>query len=94
MDYRESAIAKLQQLSEPSLEKANQLLDLLLLEENCKQLSTQSEEMLKRKWEKWFSQVDQLEVSPNPPQDDYLEGVTNTLIEWNSEADQVAYGDL
>ena len=34
MNSRESAIAKLQQLSEPFLEKVNQLLDVLLSEEN------------------------------------------------------------
>jgi len=61
MNSREAAIAKLQQLSEPSLEKANQLLDSLLKEQHKQ--NSPSPETFKAKWEKWFAQVDQLEVS-------------------------------
>lgn len=77
MNSRESAIAKLQQLSEPSLEKVNQLLDVLLSKEKRQQSKTLSEARLKQKWEKWFSQVDQLEISPNSPQDDYQQHLLN-----------------
>jgi len=69
MNSREAAIAKLQQLSEPSLEKANQLLDSLLQEQHKQ--NSPSQETFKAKWEKWFAQVDQLEVSPNSSPDDY-----------------------
>jgi len=65
MNTRQAAIAKLQQLSEPSLEKVNQLLDSLLIEQQTQALETPSEQTLKEKWEKWFSEVDQLEVHPS-----------------------------
>lgn len=47
---RQAAIAKLQQLSEPSLEKVNQLLDSLLIEQQTQALETPSEQTLKEKW--------------------------------------------
>jgi hypothetical protein len=62
-------------LSDPSLEKANQLLDSLL-EEQYKQNSP-SQETLKAKWEKWFAQVDQLEVSPDSFPDEYEQHLVN-----------------
>ncbi len=65
MNTRQAAIAKLQQLSEPSLEKVNQLLDSLLIEQQTQALDISSEQTLKEKWEKWFSEVDQLEVHPS-----------------------------
>ena len=58
---RQAAIAKLQQLSDPSLDKVNQLLDSLLIEQQSQALDIPSEQTLKEKWEKWFSEVDQLE---------------------------------
>ena len=62
---RQAAIAKLQQLSEPSLEKVNQFLDSLLIEQQSQAVETPLEQTLKEKWEKWFSEVDQLEVHPS-----------------------------
>ena len=64
MNTRQAAIAKLKQLSEPSLEKVNQFLDSLLIEQQTQALETPSEQTLKEKWEKWFS--DQLEIHPSP----------------------------
>jgi len=75
MSSREAAIAKLQQLSEASLEKANQLLDSLL-EEQHKQNSP-SQETLKAKWEKWFAEVDGLKVSPDSSSDAYEQHLVN-----------------
>jgi len=75
MNSREAAIAKLRQLSDPSLEKANQLLDSLLQEQD-KQDSL-SQETLKVKWEKWFAEVDQLEVSPDCSPDEYEQHLVN-----------------
>ncbi|NBD14780.1 MAG: hypothetical protein GVY04_01135 [Cyanobacteria bacterium] len=46
-------------------------------EEKRQQSKTPSEATLKQKWEKWFYQVDQLEVSPNLPQDDYQQDLLN-----------------
>jgi hypothetical protein len=65
MNTRQAAIAKLKQLSEPSLEKVNQFLDSLLIEQQTQALETPSEQTLKEKWEKWFSEVDQLEIHPS-----------------------------
>jgi hypothetical protein len=65
MNTRQAAIAKLQQLSEPSLEKVNQFLDSLLIEQQSQAVETPLEQTLKEKWEKWFSEVDQLEVHPS-----------------------------
>ncbi len=62
---RQAAIAKLQQLSEPSLEKVNQFLDSLLIEQQSQAVETPLEQTLKEKWEKWFLEVDQLEVHPS-----------------------------
>jgi chemotaxis regulatin CheY-phosphate phosphatase CheZ len=77
MNSREAAIAKLQQLSEPSLEKANQLLDSLLKEQHNQNQNTSSQETLKAKWEKWFTKVDQLEVSPNSSSEEYEQHLVN-----------------
>jgi len=75
MNSREAAIAKLQQLSEPSLEKANQLLDSLLQEQHKQNFPSQ--ETFKAKWEKWFAEVDQLEVSPNSSPGEYEQHLVN-----------------
>jgi len=45
------------------------LLDSLLQEQHKQ--NSPSQETFKAKWEKWFAQVDQLEVSPNSSPDEY-----------------------
>lgn len=77
MNSREVAITKLKQLSEPSLEKANQLLDSLLQEQQTQNQNTTSQETLKAKWEKWFAEVEQLEVSPESSPDKYEQHLLN-----------------
>lgn len=77
MNSREVAITKLKQLSEPSLEKANQLLDSLLQEQQTQHQNTTSQETLKAKWEKWFAEVERLEVSPELYPDQYEQHLLN-----------------
>lgn len=62
---------------EPSRKAGKQPIDVLLSEENSQQLNPIAEETLQQKWEKWFSQVDQLELSLNSPQDDYQKHLLN-----------------
>lgn len=73
MNSREAAIAKLQKLSPTSLETVNAFIDFLIAQQQREnvEVKEQSSDVLKEKWEKWFAEVDKLEVSPRHPQEDY-----------------------
>lgn len=66
MNTRDSAIAKLQQLSEPLLQEVNDFIDFVVHKHQA-EIDSQPDEKLRRKWLQWFEEVERLEViSPIP----------------------------
>lgn len=68
MNSRDAAIAKLQKLSPTDLQVVNELLDALIAQQQSQEMKEQS---LSEKWVAWFAEVNRLEVSPHPSQEDY-----------------------
>lgn len=61
MTTRDSASAKLQQLSEPLLQEVNDFIDFVIYKHQAK-IDSQSEEQLTQKWLQWFEEVERLDV--------------------------------
>ncbi|MDZ8089875.1 MAG: hypothetical protein RMY16_30635 [Nostoc sp. DedQUE12b] len=64
MTIRETAIAKLQQLSEPLLQEVTDFIDFIIHKHQVKIADSQPDEPLVEKWSQWFEAVDSLELSP------------------------------
>ncbi len=69
MTIRDLAIAKLQQLSEPLLQQVNNYMDSVIHKHHATTANSQQGENLVVAWEKWFDEVDRLEVTE--PASDY-----------------------
>ncbi len=66
MNTRNSAIAKLQQLSEPLLQEVSDFIDFVIHKHQA-EVDSQSDHKLKQKWLQWFKEVERLDViSPDP----------------------------
>lgn len=66
MSTRDSAIAKLQQLSEPLLQEVNNFIDFVIRKHQA-EIDSQTDEKREQKWLQWFEEVERLNViSPNP----------------------------
>lgn len=76
MTTRDSAIAKLQQLSEPLVQEVNDFIDFVLHKHQAK-IDTQDEEQLRQKWSQWFEEVDRLEVISTAPNSNYQQLLLN-----------------
>jgi hypothetical protein len=63
MTIRDLAIAKLQQLSEPLLQEVNNYIDSIIHKHYATTADSQQCEKLVAVWEKWFNEVDRLEVT-------------------------------
>jgi hypothetical protein len=63
MTIRETAIAKLQQLSEPLLQEVTDFIDFVIHKHQVKIADSEPDEPLVEKWSQWFEAVDCLEVS-------------------------------
>ena len=61
MTIRDSAIAKLQQLSEPLLQEVNDFIDFVIHKHQA-EIDSQPDEQLKQKWLQWFDEVERLDV--------------------------------
>ncbi|RCJ37002.1 hypothetical protein A6770_15385 [Nostoc minutum NIES-26] len=77
MTIRETAIAKLQQLSEPLLQEVTDFIDFVIHKHQVKIAGTQRDETLVGKWSQWFEAVDSLEVSPPEPVSNYQQLLLN-----------------
>lgn len=77
MTIRETAIAKLQQLSEPLLQEVTDFIDFVIHKHQVKIADTQPDEPLVEKWSQWFEAVDSLEVSPPEPASNYQQLLLN-----------------
>ncbi|MBD2510872.1 DUF2281 domain-containing protein [Nostoc muscorum FACHB-395] len=77
MTIRETAIAKLQQLSEPLLQEVTDFIDFVIHKHQVKIADTQPDEPLVEKWSQWFEAVDCLEVSPPEAVSNYQQLLLN-----------------
>ncbi|MBN3909357.1 MAG: DUF2281 domain-containing protein [Nostoc sp. NMS1] len=77
MTIRETAIAKLQQLSEPLLQEVTDFIDFVIQKHQVKNADSQPDETLVEKWSQWFEAVDSLEVSPPEPVSNYQQLLLN-----------------
>ncbi len=77
MTIRETAIAKLQQLSEPLLQEVTDFIDFVIHKHQVKIADSQPDEALVGKWLQWFEAVDSLEVSPPEPVSNYQQLLLN-----------------
>ncbi|MGJ5634833.1 hypothetical protein [Nostoc sp. CALU 1950] len=64
MTIRETAIAKLQQISELLLQEVTNFIDFVIHKHQVKIADSQPNETLVEKWLQWFEAVDFLDVSP------------------------------
>lgn len=70
MTTRDSAIAKLQQLSEPLVQEVSDFIDFVIYKHQA-EIESQPDEKLKQKWSQWFEEVDRLEVISPAPTSNY-----------------------
>ncbi|MBN3924381.1 hypothetical protein [Nostoc sp. NMS4] len=77
MTIRETAIAKLQQLSEPLLQEVTDFIDFVIHKHQVKIADCQADETLVEKWSQWFEAVDSLDVSPAEPVSNYEQILLN-----------------
>jgi hypothetical protein len=61
MTTRDSALAKLQQLSESLVQEVSDFIDFVIHKHQSK-IDSQDEEQLRQKWVQWFDEVERLEV--------------------------------
>lgn len=71
MTIRDSAIAKLQQLSEPLLQEVSDFIDFVIHKHQTKTADSQPNEDPVEVWSKWFEAVDRLEVTTEEPASEY-----------------------
>ncbi len=71
MTIRDLAIAKLQQLSEPLLQEVNNYMDSVIHKHYPTTDDSQQGENLVAAWEKWFDEVDRLEVTTPKTTNEY-----------------------
>ena len=71
MTIRDIAIAKLYQLSEPLLQEVNNYIDSVIHKHHAATTDTQQDKNLVTAWEKWFDEVDRLEITIPKPASEY-----------------------
>jgi hypothetical protein len=73
MPIHDSVIAKLHQLPEPLVQEVNDFIDFITQKYQSQPTDSPPETRLEKKWSKWFSAVDALEVIPPQPANTYSE---------------------
>lgn len=64
MTIRDTAIAKLQQLSEPLLQEVSDFIDFVIYKHQAKTAERHPNEKFMEGWLQWFETVDHLDVTP------------------------------
>ena len=77
MTIRDTAIAKLQQLSEPLLQQVSDFIDFVIHKHQAEITDSQPDETLVGAWSKWFEAVDRLDVTPLEPASNYQQLLLN-----------------
>ncbi|CCI20935.1 hypothetical protein [Microcystis aeruginosa] len=71
MTTRDTAIAKLHQLSEPLLQEVSDFIDCIIHKHQAKPDASQAAEKIVERWSQWFETVDHLDVTPLQPVSNY-----------------------
>jgi hypothetical protein len=71
MTTRDTAIAKLQQLSEPLLQEVSDFIDFVIHKYQAKPDTNQPAETIAESWSQWFETVDHLDVIPSEAVSNY-----------------------
>jgi hypothetical protein len=73
MTIRDTAIAKLHQISEPLLQEVNDFIDFVIHKHQTEMPDSQLDELLVEKWSRWFNAVDGLEITSSEAESTYPE---------------------
>lgn len=77
MTIRETAIAKLQQLSEPLLLEVTNFIDFVIHKHQVKIADRQPDAKFAEAWSCWFESVDHLDITPPQPTSNYQQILLN-----------------
>lgn len=77
MTIRDTAIAKLQKLSEPLLREVSDFIDFVIHKHQAEMTESQPDETIVEAWSRWFEAVDHLDVSPPEPVSTYQQLLLN-----------------
>ncbi|MFE1747968.1 DUF2281 domain-containing protein [Coleofasciculus sp. H7-2] len=77
MTIRDTAIAKLQQLSEPLLQEVSDFIDFVIHKHQAKTANSQPNEDTVEVWSRWFEAVDRLDVTTAEPTSEYQHFLLN-----------------
>jgi hypothetical protein len=77
MTIRDTAIAKLQQLSEPLLQEVSDFIDFVIHKHQAEITNSQPDKTLMEEWSRWFEVVDRLDVTPPKPASTYQQLLLN-----------------
>lgn len=77
MTVRELAIAKLQQLPDSILLEVSDFIDFMMHKHRAKIAEAQPQENLTQAWEKWFDEVERLEIVTNRTENEYQQLLLN-----------------
>lgn len=71
MTIRDTAIAKLQQLSEPLLQEVSDFIDFVIHKHQAKSDTSQAAETMVETWSQWFERMDHLDITPSEAVSNY-----------------------
>ncbi|MDB9316981.1 MULTISPECIES: DUF2281 domain-containing protein [Cyanophyceae] len=71
MKIRDTAIAKLQNLSEPLIQEVSDFIDFIIHKYQAQPDTNQPAETIAESWSQWFKTVDCLDVTPPEPVSNY-----------------------
>lgn len=77
MTVRDTAIAKLQQLSEPLLQEVSNFIDFVIHKHQAEITDSLPDKMIVGEWSRWFEAVDLLDVTPPEPASNYQQLLLN-----------------
>lgn len=77
MNIRDSTIAKLQQLSEPLLQKVSDFIDFVIVKHQAEITKSQPDERLVESWSRWFEAVNRLDVTSSESTSNYQQLLLN-----------------
>jgi hypothetical protein len=77
MTIRDTAIAKLKQLSDPLLQEVSNFIDFVIHKHQAEITDSQPDETLVQTWSRWFEAVDHLDVTPPETASNYQQLLLN-----------------
>jgi hypothetical protein len=77
MTIRDTAIAKLQQLSEPLLQEVSDFIDFVIHKHQVEISNNQPDATLIERWSQWFETVEHLDITPSDSINNYQQLLLN-----------------